>query len=249
VLRAAVETVMTSSDRAKWERVIKEAERSRSGVEPLFFLRTGKPIPVSDKEDPVFASYGFLRSPFNPRGVAQVFRPGPSENILLRLRAMLGVNARSEALVFLLLNDNGTPRAMARDCYYSPPTMIKALSEMSDSGYVVSRVQGRHRHYSLASNMWRDLLLGDDTPPSWTVWARAFSALEQVWIIASREDLLEMPPLEQASVLRRVIKGGMTEQLERSGPRFAFGDDSAYPKEALLPFFVERIEEFLDLID
>jgi hypothetical protein len=249
VLRATAETIMTSADKAKWERVLKEAEKSRMNAEPLFFLRTGKPLPVSDREDPVFASYGLLRGPYKPRGVAQEFRPEPSVNILLRLRAMFGVNARCEALLFLLLNDCGTPRAMARDCYYSPPTVTKVLSEMSDSGYVVSRVQGRHRHYSLASDAWRHLLLGKDLQPSWVVWARAFSALEQVWTILNREDLMDRSLVEQASILRRMVKRSVAEQLERSGRPFVFGNDSAYPKEAFLPFFTERVEMFLDAID
>ena len=98
---------------------------------------------MSRKNDPAFEASGFLRDVYEPREVALPFKPDIPQKLILRLRALLGVNARCELLAFLILNDKGSPRAVARDCYYFPATVSKALAEMSGSGYIHSRVQGR----------------------------------------------------------------------------------------------------------
>jgi len=80
------------------------------------------------------------------------------------------------------------------------------------------------------------------------VWARLFSALEQVWLFLNRADLSEKSALVQSSALRRLLKDPVISQLNRAGLYFMFGDDSAHSGEALLPFFIERIKKVLDKI-
>ena len=135
---------------------------------------------------------------------------------------------------------------MAKDCYYFPATISKALAEMNRSGYVISRAEGRHRFYKLVPDMWKELLVGDDSNISWVVWARLFSALEQIWLFLDQRDLGGKSPLAQASSLRRVLKQRVISQLERSGPAFTFGDDSAYPGEQLTPYFVAQMKNVLE---
>jgi DNA-binding transcriptional ArsR family regulator len=214
---------------------------------PLFFLKDGSPLPVVRGKDPTFAGHGLLRDRFAPRGVAQAVRTEPAASLILRLRALLGVNARCEILAFLLLNGRGSPRAVARDCCYFPATVSKALSEMNASGYVVSRVEGRHRYYKLVPDTWRELLVGD-ARLSWVVWARLFSALEQLWILLWQADFMERSPLSQASALRRILRESVVERLDRSGLAFTFGDEAAHTGEALIPFFVRRTVALLDTL-
>lgn len=249
VFRALAATIKNSVNEAKWGRQASKKAGELGEPEPLFFLKDGRPIPVVQQEDPLFLKYGFLRTPFKERGVALRFRPEPPSNLLLRLRALLGVNARCEILAYLLLNDRGSPRAMARDCYYFPATVSKALAEMSQSGYVVSQTEGRHRYYKLISDEWRDLLLGKAPPQPWVVWARLFSALEQIWVFLNRADLAGKSPLIQSSSLRRVLKDPVVSQLNRSGLSFMFGDDSAHTGESLLSFFVKRMKDVLSKIE
>ena len=245
-LQAVAAVAKTSAHDAKWDRLIDHTAGRHTEKDPLFFLRDGQPVPVLRKEDPVFARYGLLRDRFEARGVAQPFRPEPVSNLLLRLRALLGVNARCEILLFLALNEQGSPRAMARDCYYYPATVAKALAEMDQSGYVVSRVEGRHRYYRLVSELWTDLFIGEVPRPAWIVWARLFGALERIWALLNREGLADRSALAQASLLRRILKQSVVPQLERCGLPLMLGDYSAHPGEALIPFFVERIEAVLD---
>jgi len=248
VLRAIAAAASTSVDKAKWASFVDAKAEGDSDEEPLFFLGSGDPLPVVREPDSLFAEYGLLRDRYEERGVAEVFRPEPSSNLLLRLRALLGVNARCEILEYLLLNGYGSPRAMARDCYYFPATISKALTEMSRSGFLISRTEGRHRYYSLVPDTWSELLITGRPTPRWIVWARLFSALEQVWLFLDRVGLDEDSALAQASSLRRLLKTSVVSQLERSGIPFMFGDDSAHPGEKIIQFFIERMNAVLDWV-
>lgn len=229
-----------SASSAKWTRSANSHSPSSGKSVPLFYLKDGRPLPVVGELDPVFADHGLLRTRFEPRGVAQSFRPEPVPNLILRLRAFLGVNARCEIIAFLLLNRRGSPRAIARDCGYYSATVSKALVEMGESGFVIFRVEGRHRYYTLIPDTWRKLLIGDASP-AWLVWPRLFSALEQIWLFLWRDDLDRMPPLAQASALRRVLLNKTIEKMNGMGLDFTFGDVSAYSGEAIIPFFIDRM--------
>ena len=103
VFRALAESTRTSNTAAKWAKVGQAPDRAPSPV-PLFFLKDGRPIPVVGEPDPIFARHGFDRERYAPRRVAQAFRPERPENLLMRLRALRGVNARCEILSYLLVN-------------------------------------------------------------------------------------------------------------------------------------------------
>jgi hypothetical protein len=181
--------------------------------------------------------------------VAEPFHPEPVSNLLLRLRALLGVNARCEIFQYLLLNSRGSPRAMAKDCYYFPATISKALAEMSRSGFVVSRTEGRHKYYRLFPETWRALLVGEGSSVAWVVWPPLFSALEQVWVFLDQENLASQSALAQASSLRRILRRSVLTQLSRSESVPFPGDESAYPGEALLPFFVRFMRSVLEWVE
>ena len=244
VFQAVAAVTKTPAHAMKWGRSAQSAASGASKLEPLFYLKDGTPLPVLRKKDPLFAAAGLLRDRFEPRDVAQPFRPEPNANLILRLRGLLGVNARCEILAFLLLNSRGSPRAVARDCYYFPATVSKALSEMSASGYVISRMEGRHRYYQLVPDAWRELLVGGVRPP-WVIWARLFSALEQIWLILWHADLASKSALAQASALRRILRHSVADRLDRTGLSFTFGDASAHTGETLIPYFVNRMTALL----
>ena len=246
ILTPITAAASTSVNRAKWSQIADSPQKSGEEPEPLFYLESGVPLPVVREHDPLFAEYGFIRDRFEERGVAEAFRPELPGNLLLRLRALLGVNARCEVFGYLLVNGVGSPRAIASDCYYYPATISKAMGEMSRSGFLVSRTQGRRRLYSLTPDTWSDLFLDTGTKMTWVVWPRLFSALEQVWLLLDDHDLADRSTLEQASSLRRLLTGGVISQLERSLPGFILGDHAIHRAETLIPFFITRLTAALD---
>jgi hypothetical protein len=246
VVRAVAATASDSVSAAKWA-TTKTVDRQGEAV-PLFYLKDGRTIPTVKAHDPIFKEHGLLRDKYEARGVVQTFRPEPAANLVLRLRAFLGVNARCEIITYLLLNDQGSPSSLARDAYYFPLTISKAMAEMRDSGYLTSRINGRRRDHRLAPSAWRDLLLGDERP-RWVVWPRLFRALEALWLFLWDGALVKKEPLAQASSLRRLLLDSVVDKTETCGLDFTFGDLSAHPGEEAIPLTIERTAHLLELTE
>ncbi|MDD2601074.1 MAG: hypothetical protein PHO37_17930 [Kiritimatiellae bacterium] len=247
VLRAVAATVSDSVSAAKWATTVISRDDACQPV-PLFFLKDGTPMPIVRQPDKLFAGHGLKRDPYEARGVAQVFRAELVPNLILRLRAFFGVNARCEIIAYLLLNEQGSPSSLARDAYYFPLTISKALAEMRGSGFLVSRVEGRRREHKLVPGTWRELLLGEECPRS-LVWPRLFRAIEILWEFLGDSKLTDKEPLAQASALRRVLSKSVVDRAETSGLDFAFGNLAANPGETLITFAVGRIKTLLTIME
>lgn len=249
VFSAVAATTSTTRQAVKWARSMHAEAGAAQTATPLFYLPDGNQMPVVHEPDPVFSKCGFLRDTYSPRGAALPFPTDTAANLILRLRALLGVNARCEILAYLLLNSQGSPRAVARACGYYPATVVRALSEMEQSGYIVSRVKGRHRHYTLVDHgAWYALLTGRGRSSSWIVWAPLFSALEQAHLFLNSQDLKELDPLAQASALRRVLKTSIMDNIAASELPVAFGNDKPHTGESLIPFFISAMRQVLDVV-
>ncbi|MCK9995780.1 MAG: hypothetical protein KAH56_05825, partial [Candidatus Krumholzibacteria bacterium] len=66
--------------------------------ESLFFLKNGFPFPVPDNSDETFHKHGLIRGPINRRNLTQPIPGEGMASLLLRLRALLGINIRCEIL-------------------------------------------------------------------------------------------------------------------------------------------------------
>lgn len=247
VFAAMAAKTRTSASAIKWARSARPAKRA-AREQPLFYLPNGRPLPVLHTPDSDFSAYGWLRESYEARGTAQAFPPQGNATLILKLRALIGVSARCELLAYLLLNPHGSPRAMARACGYYSATVIKSLAEMADSGFFCSRTEGRQRHYSLASETWGTLLLGDARPP-WMAWPLLFSALEQLWLFLEAPERDRQSPLAQASALRRLLNASVNDNLARSGLNIPVFRSDTHPGETLLPHFIDRLDKWLDAVD
>ena len=244
VFAAMAAKASTSASAIKWARSARPAKKAAKG-QSLFYLPDGRPLPVLHAPDPDFAAYGWIREPYENRGTAQAFPTQGSATLMLKLRALIGISARCELLAYLLLNPRGTPRAMARACGYYPATVIKALAEMADSGFLRSRTEGRQRHYSLASEAWKALLLGGAAHPPWIAWPSLFSALEQLWLFLEAPERTRQTPLAQASALRRLLNASVNDNLANSGLSLPIFESDIHAGETLLPHFIDRLDDWL----
>ena len=247
VLRAVAATVSDSVSAAKWATTAVSADDTCQPG-PLFFLKDGMPMPIVRQPDPIFEEHGLQRDPYEARGVAQAFQAELVPNLILRLRALFGVNARCEIIAYLLLNELGSPSSLARDAYYLPLTISKAMTEMRGSGFLVSRINGRRRDHRLVPGTWRELLLGEARPNS-VVWPRLFRGVEILWEYFGDSHLTDKEPLAQASALRRILIKSVVDRAETSGLDFSFGNLAAHPGEALIPFALERITALLTMME
>lgn len=244
VFHAVVQTTADSESAPKWKRLASRFERE-AGEEPLFHLSGGKSLPIVGEPDSRFLNWGLLRDRYDSRGVAGTFDSRNPAAVLLRLRALLGVNARCEILLYLMLNSSGTPRAMARACGYEPATVVKAMREMADSGLLDVRKDGRHTVYRIEAQDWCRLLIEKDVTLSWVSWSQFFGALERIMTVLDHAVRTEEGELAQASVLRRVFEEGVIGTLEKTGLEWRFGDFQALPGAELIPQTIARLDQLL----
>jgi len=186
----------------KWRNL---AKFSREEAEPLFSMPDGRPMPLPSECDEIFRRHGLLRPPLQRRGLAQPFPREGMPPLLLRLRALFGVNLRCEVLCLLGAVDQIHPSLLARLIGQNARATQNALAEMVRSGVVQVRSDAREKYYALAPQTLDPLL----RPHGFTPWVRSvplFRALEILWLGVSDPKRQVLDQLLLASEYRRLAQ-------------------------------------------
>ncbi len=191
---------------SKWKSLLRD-EKLPAGNEPLF-----PGVPAFGQPDELFARRGWLRGPVMFRELSQAADPHQPTNLLFKLRALFGIQARAEVMAYLLAFESGHPREMAERLAYFPRTLQTALNDMACSGHVLTRREGHEKRFWLRRDEWRFLLTwpardGAGSPdfPRWIDWASFFGAIESVWRFLDPSDLDGAAPAVQAIELRACL--------------------------------------------
>jgi len=206
VLGALAEFLSRRAALAKWKPLAQSASGlAPTSPEPLFLRDGGRAPLVFGEADPVFLQRGFWRGPFLLRHLGRPPSPLPAAGLLYKLRALFGVQARCEVLLWLLSHEGGRPAEIARATCYFPKTVESTLKELAASGLVREARRGREKHYGVDPAQWAFLRTWKAPPgfPVWIDWPRRFVALEKILAVLSRTDLSETL---LASELRRVME-------------------------------------------
>lgn len=237
VLSAIADFMSRRESPAKWTRLAHMFQRSNPAPEPFFFLADGTSIPPFGKGDPVFLEHGFSRGPINLRGHSRPFPSARPANLWLAMRALLGVNARCEILLYLLLNGKGHARGIARETFYFQKTIQEAMNEMGQSGFLQGQTKGRERFYTLKPEAWSKGVGRGEPLPRWTNWPAVFAAVESIWFTVTdpkmdeRDDLMlgaDLNGLVRA-IAPRLTQAGVPHHLE---PHF-MENEAEYVKTTL----------------
>ena len=246
-LSAVSELLMKkSNDPLKWKRLA--APRSPRNPEPLFFLKSGKPIPMPEDKAPEFSAHGLLRGPIKLRGHAQPFPTKGMPPLLLRLRALLGVNARCELLCLLAAAEEIHPSDVARQTGYSPRTVQNTLAEMARSGIVQVRSGNRDKWYALHRGVLDILLKPKGSTTPWPNWAPLFRAFEMLWLGVNDPKRQGLDALTQASESRRIGKE-MRPLLADAGWGRQLEDDSSFRGVEYSAVFFRNIKDILNQLN
>ena len=224
-----------SSVTQKWKKLSNANYLEES--ESLFFLAEGKPFPHQGPPDPFFNNHGLIRTPIKTRGLTKTFPSEGSSSLLLRLRALIGVNVRCEILCLLGAVDEINPSEIARRIGHHPRTTQNAMSDMVKSGFVQVRSWGREKAYSLCPGKLEGILREN----GWTPWAYSaplFKALEALWLGVSDPMKKEMDELLLSSELRQISKT-MRPLLGSAGYGQPLRDDRSFPGEQYIDVFME----------
>lgn len=242
-LSAAAQILGSKSSFAlKWKKLA--SEYSLEEQSPLFFTKAGTPISTPRDTDPVFLDHGLLRSTYQSRRLA---RPFPGEGVpalLLRLRALLGVNARCEILCLLGSTDEIHPSRIARLIGQAPRTTQNLLSGMVRSGVVQVRSRAREKVYSLVPGTL-DVLLRPDGITPWKNAVPMFRALEILWLGLSDPSQRELDSFMLASEWRRLARE-MRSLLGDAGMSQTLRDDSLFKGERYYEVFVDDVNRLIE---
>lgn len=148
-----------------------------SGAEP--FSRTSQ-LAVADP-DPAFHAQGFLKAKSEPSGKSQAPDVLLPINFAFRLRLLLGIGVRAEALRVLLTLD--TPRAnvqaIAASTVYTKRNVQEAVASLSASGVLDTFVLGNEQRFSTPRDRWSQFLALDALPRH-EDWPQLFAAFRKV---------------------------------------------------------------------
>ena len=220
LLAAIAHLLIKPASRSKWQNLSGEMFIHSSESELLFRLKDGSPHPRSGDSDDAFSKAGYSRHKFKQRNAVMQFKPDISANLILKLRALFGLNSRCEVISYLLTHKEANPTEIAAVTGYSSKTIYNAISEMYMSGKLNKRVSGKETLYSFEDNSWEEFLCLSGRTAGWMNWPRAFRALEVIWMA------LDNPRLENESIqaidseLRLAIHE-VLPQLQETAPSIA----------------------------
>jgi hypothetical protein len=212
--------------------------------EPLFYMKDGNPLPLLNDYSPEFKKHGLLRGPIKLRGYSKPFPKQGTSSLLLRLRALLGVNARCELLCLLGSVGEIHPSDIARQTGYYPRTTQNALVEMARSGVVDMRSSNREKMYWLQPGILDKLLRPDGAPTAWINWSPLFRALEILWLELNDPKRENLDLLLLSSEFRRLTIA-MRPLLGEAGWGMSLRNENAYPGTEYGYIFVEDITSIL----
>ncbi len=198
---------------AKWKHLTRGQARPRGDSEPLFFSKDSRALPIVRGPDPWFIKAGFRRDRIGLRHMTRVFDPERPANLLLRLRALFGVNSRAEVVAFLATHPYANAAETAVQTAYLRRTVYNTLVEMNLSGYLQCRTHGGENRYRLNEKQWQSIL---GHPLPWRNWGALFGALDLIWQKVNSAEWQEAEPLALASDLFLFVQD-LVARLERSG--------------------------------
>jgi hypothetical protein len=235
-----------SSNTLKWKTL--SSSHALATPEPLFYFKDGKPLPLPPEQAPEFRARGLLRGPVKLRGYSQPFPVQGMATLLLRLRALMGVNSRCEMLCLLGASDEIHPADIARQTGYFARTTQSALVEMARSGVVEMRSSNREKMYWLKPGLLDTLLRPDGQPTAWVNWAPLFRALEILWLGLIDPKRQDLDPLLLASELRRLTIA-MRPLLGDAGWGMHLRNEKSYRGEEYGAVFVQDITALLERLN
>ena len=205
-LSAIAELLSTKSNyRLKWSGLAKKYYQEHK--EPLFFDKDGKALPCPPDKDanPEFLSHGLKRGQINLRGYSQAFDLHSPACLLLRLRALLGINARAEILCLLASLKEIHPSEAARATAYYQKTIQTTLVEMAQSGVILTRTSKKEKFYRLKPGILDTLLKPGGESPRWVNWPALFKTIEIIWRKLCELSGQELDSLLLSSELKKLM--------------------------------------------
>jgi hypothetical protein len=183
----------------------REPSADATTLQPLF--RSGGPVRKPDED---FAASGWARPPLTPSHKSSPPDPIAPINLAFRLRQILGVGVRAEAVRVLLTTDAPRVNAqtLAHSTGYAKRNVHEALAGLSKADVVSAFTVAGEQRYKAGRPAWAALLgCPPDELPSDRAWPQLLGALRRILRWSSRSELATMSDYLLASSARDLIEG------------------------------------------
>ncbi len=248
VMSAVAGLINSTKSGIKWKGLA-EMQHPTTQQKNLFYLKSGQPLPVVGEKDSLFLEYGFLRNPIQSRGMSNVFSPKNIPNLLLQLRALVGINSRSEVLLYLMINKKGTIRDIADQIYYAWRSIQDVLYEMGHSSIVSFPKAKKGRIYYLDADPLLNILLhSNEHPIQWICWPALFRVLEIIWDKLNDIQFLQSSTLEQSAEIKQLTNEELLTRITKAGFNRLFDSLSSVSGESYLKYWLQNVEQLLSTL-
>jgi uncharacterized protein YegP (UPF0339 family) len=193
----------------------RELEWAAGEAEPLF---RNADLPVL-RPEPVFRAFGFTRPPVELSGKSREPNLEAPINFAFRLRQLLGIGARSEAIRYLLTADIDAASVsdIAASSGYSKRNIQEALTSLGAAGAAKVASSSGEQRFAVDRARWAHLLdLEPYELPGYRDWPTLLGALRTVLRWLRRTDLDEMSEYLRASEAADLLDM-VRPQLSRAG--------------------------------
>jgi hypothetical protein len=236
--RALVEAAVGwLGQRRKRARLEARAGLSEGPAEPKPFFRNSQ-VPV-DAPDPAFLAQGFLKAKSDPSGKSQAPNLLLPINFAFRLRSLLGIGARAEAIRVLLTID--APRVnvqvLAASTAYTKRNVQEAVASLTIAGALHGFEVGNEQRFSAPRDRWAQFLELDELPRH-EDWPQLFAAYRKIlrWLAdPARKGLTEYMFSSEARTLAEEV----SPDLQFAG----IAIDSAPDDSSYLETFTRQLRE------
>jgi hypothetical protein len=182
----------------------RETTAAATTLQPLF--RSEGPVSKADED---FAAAGWLRPPLIPSRKSSPPDPMAPINLAFRLRQILGVGVRSEAVRVLLTTDAPLVNAqtLARSTGYAKRNVHEALAGLSKANVVTALTVNGEQRYKAGRPAWAALLgcLPDELPLD-RDWPQLLGVLRRILRWSSQPELTTMSDYLLASNARDLLE-------------------------------------------
>jgi hypothetical protein len=182
----------------------REPTPAAATLQPLF--RPGGPVSKADED---FAAAGWARPPLAPSRKSSPPDPMAPINLAFRLRQILGVGVRSEAIRVLLTTNAPWVNAqtLAHSTGYAKRNVHEALAGLSKANVVSAFTVNGEQRYKAGGPAWAALLgFPPDELPSDRAWPQLFGALRRILRWSSQPELATMSDYLLASNTRDLLE-------------------------------------------
>ena len=216
--------------------------------ERVLFFQGRRPT----RRDPSFATYGYLKPPSSRSRKSRA--PDLMRPIALafRLRQILGLGSRAEAIRFLLTAPGRSANSAARGfttasiadaASFAKRNVQDALTSLALAGVIRQVPRGNEHLYSIDTDRWDAFLFGGSPPPEYRDWSQALLAMRELHRWLAENERLELSPYMLASEARRFL-AGISSSLSYGGFTLPLGDHA--DGEAYWPVFVELVSSVVE---